>query len=248
LLLIPVIISYREILKIPTSSGNSCLIVSMKVNKFNSQSGVSLIEILVVLIIAALLATFSIGQFAKSRRDYQRQNLSRELKINLERARFDSVKRRAVDPGTTGATDTRAMVKINSATSFSVSTDLNMDGTLSSTEVRQIDFTGRVDASIIGSSTDFPLTIKFDQRGQTTIVNNSGTTIDPSFTVCGSGCTASTANSANADVIYISPTGTIAMSPGGTAQPTFANPTVSTVSGAANIDNRVSVNTSNYPY
>lgn len=220
----------------------------MQKPKLNSQSGVSLIETLVVLIIASVLATFAIGQFAKSRKDLQRQNLSRELKINLERARFDSVKRRAVDPGATAAADTRAWVRIDSATSFTVATDLNMNGTLELAETRQISFSGRVNASIIASSSDYPLMIKFDQRGQTTITNNSGATIDSSFTICGNNCTATTADAGNADVIYISPTGTIAMSPGGTAQPTFQNPTVSVVSNGANIDNRLSVNSSNYPY
>lgn len=214
----------------------------MKEVEFNSQSGISLVEVVVVILIAAILTTLAIGQFSNSRKNFQRQNISRELKVNLERARYDSVKRRAA------TTTTMARVAITSATSFTVSTDTNMNGTLDSIETRTIDFTGRVDASIIGSSTDYPLTIWFDQRGQTIIKNNSGTAVDPSFTVCGSGCTASTANSSNADVIYVSPTGTVSMGAPGTIQTSFANPTVSNVTANANINNRVSVNASNYPY
>ncbi len=214
----------------------------MKEVEFNSQSGISLVEVVVVLVIASILGTLAIGQFANSRKNFQRQNISRELKVNLERARYDSVKRRAA------TATSMARVAITSATSFSVSTDSNMNGTLETNETRVIDFTGRVDASIIGSSTNYPLTISFDQRGQTTLTDNSGATVSSSFTVCGSGCTASTANSTNADVIYVSPTGTVSMGAPGTIQTSFANPTVSSVTANANIDNRVSVNASNYPY
>lgn len=214
----------------------------MKEIKFGSQSGVSIIEVLLVLVIATILGTIALGQFGNSRKNFQRQNLSREFKNDLERARFDSVKRRA---STTAA---MAHVDILSPTSFSVSTDLNMDGTLQTIETRQVDFTNRIDASLIAGSTSYPLTIRFDHRGQTTITNSLGATVSSSFTVCGSGCTSSTANASNADVIYISPTGTIAMSAGGTVLPTFANPSVTNVTTTSNIDNRVQVNSSNYPY
>lgn len=243
-----VIIFYWDFLQFPDPACFSCFTSFMQKPKWNSESGASIIEMVLVFVIASILVTFAIGQFAKARKDLQRQNLSRELKINLERARFDSVKRRAVDPGASVAADTRAWVRIDSATSFTVATDLNMNGILELAETRQISFNDRINASIIASSSNYPLMIKFDQRGQTTITDKSGATIDPSFTVCGINCTAATATANNADVIFISPTGTIAMSPGGTVQPTFQNPTVTVVSNSANIDNRIRVNTSNYPY
>lgn len=214
----------------------------MKATEFSPQSGISLVEILIVLVIAAILTTLAIGQFASSRKNFQRQNLSRELKVNLERARFDSVKRHAVTTGT------MARVAITSAPSFSVSLDANMNGTLENSETRVIDFNNRVDASIVASSTDYPLTVWFDQRGQTTIKNNSGAAVSSSFTVCGSGCPATAPNASNADVIYISPTGTVSMGAPGTIQTTFGNPSVTNSGATANLDNRVSVNSSNYPY
>ena len=86
------------------------------------QAGVSLIEVLIVLVIVAVLVTIAIAQFSRPKEVFQRQNIAREFKVALERARFDSVKRR---PATVAD---EAKVIVNSSTSFSYITDLDGDG------------------------------------------------------------------------------------------------------------------------
>src|SRR5690242_18343723 len=61
----------------------------------SGQSGASLIEILVVMAIAAVLVTAAVTKFGNSNRILDRQNIARGFKVALERARFDSVKRHA---------------------------------------------------------------------------------------------------------------------------------------------------------
>src|SRR5215203_5571273 len=73
---------------------------SMKSTEFNAQSGKSIMELMIVMTVIAILVTFAVGQLGSSKTNLHRQNLAREFKINLERARFDSVKRRATDPST----------------------------------------------------------------------------------------------------------------------------------------------------
>src|SRR5436305_12788748 len=106
----------------------------MRKNKKDRQAGVSLIEVLVVLVIVAVLVTIAIAQFSRPKEIFDRQNITRQFKVALERARFDSVKRR---PAT--VTDQSKVTVINS-TSFSYVTDLDNNGTLDATaETRLID-------------------------------------------------------------------------------------------------------------
>lgn len=196
--------------------------------KFNSESGISIVEILVVLIVTAILVTFAIAQFGSSKVVFQRQNLAREFKVNLERARFDSVKRNAVDV----AKRAKVAVKAN-ATSFDTTIDLNQNGTLEASDTRTTDFTGRSgvkivgDTGIAGDTIVFPVTITFDQRGHITSEDSSATKKSVTrFIFCTGNCTVATANAANASVVSISLTGTVSMIAGGETQPTFSNPTV----------------------
>jgi prepilin-type N-terminal cleavage/methylation domain-containing protein len=89
--------------------------------KFTSQSGTTLVELIVVLVIISVLVSFAVAQFGSSKKNLERQNIVRELKVSLERARFDSVKRRAVN------VNEKAKITIHNATSFSFSTDLNQN-------------------------------------------------------------------------------------------------------------------------
>ncbi len=52
-------------------------------------------ELLIVLAIAAVLVTASVALFGRTTANIQRQNAARQFKNYLERARFDSIKRRA---------------------------------------------------------------------------------------------------------------------------------------------------------
>ena len=107
----------------------------MKPNEANPQGGFSLIEIFIVLIIIVIVTTFALLAFGSSKVDLHRQAVAREFKIYLERARFDSVKRRAEDPN-------RANLILNNATSFTAQLDFNEDGTLQANETRTVQITG----------------------------------------------------------------------------------------------------------
>ena len=202
----------------------------MKEIEFNSQSGMSVVEILVVLVISAILVSFAVAQFGNSKVVFQRQNLAREFKVNLERARFDSVKRNAMDV----ARRARVVVKENAA-SFDAVIDLNQNNIIEANDTRTIDFSNRSnvkivgDTGIAGETVVFPVTITFDHRGH--VISQDSTTPTPKnvtrFIFCTDDCTVATANAANASVVSISLTGTVSMIAGGETQPTFAAPSIS---------------------
>src|SRR5947209_8732048 len=85
------------------------------------EAGASLMELLVVLSIATVVTTFSVGLFGRSKENFDRQNAARQFKNMLERARFDAVKRRA------GAGQF-SNLKVLSPTSYSYTVDLNQNG------------------------------------------------------------------------------------------------------------------------
>ena len=201
----------------------------MNQRKYDPQSGKSLIELMLVLIIVGVLVTISITRFGQAEVKFQRQNIARALKVYLERARFDSVKRRA-----TGTAD-MARVTLTGATSYTFTNDMNQNGRIDANESTIIDFSGRSATQILGNNLSFPVTIRFDQRGQATATNSAGTEITPTFTVCE--CTTlSNSNPQNASVISVSPTGTVAMLLGGQTMPTFQSPNVTNVNSNSNIN------------
>ncbi len=206
----------------------------MNTLELHSQSGKSLIEMVIVLTVAAILVTFAVAQFGSSQRSFSRQNIARELKVSLERARFDSVKRRATQEVN------MARVTIESATAFTLTLDLNQNGTLEASDNKQVRFPN-AGVQIVGRELAFPITIKFNRFGHIIATNGVGAVIDlPFFKVC-EGCTNLTANASNANIITVSPTGTVAMLNGGETYTTVQNPTVSTVSQSADINSLVTV-------
>lgn len=171
-------------------------------NGLRSQAGFSLIELFIVLVIIGVLTTLSLIQFGSSKTDFERQRIVSEFKINLERARFDSVKRRATDPAQ------RARVRLNGPASFSVALDFDSDGTLLPAETRQIDFDARSGAQIRVSDTlAYPVTISFDQRGHITTTDSANNPVNPLFTIC-SDCTGA---SPDVTVLSVSTSGTVAV-------------------------------------
>ena len=199
------------------------------------QKGASLIEILIVLAVAMVLSTVAIVQVGNSKRNLDRQNLAREFKVNLERARFDSIKRRA------SVCSDMSRVTINDATSFSATTDLNQNGTLETAERQTINFGTRSNVTIIGNGVTLPITIRFDERGNA-VLTDCVTTPPPNVPLlyfCNGTCTTGTANSQNSNVIFISPTGTVAMLAGGQTMPTFANPNVTNINSNTQINPQV---------
>jgi prepilin-type N-terminal cleavage/methylation domain-containing protein len=196
--------------------------------KRNSQNGYSIIELLIVLVVLSITVTLALSYFKDSKTSFRRQNFARELKVSLERARSDSIKRRAIDD------TSMAFVKITSSTSFILSTDLNQNQTLETSENKLSNLAGS-SVKIVGSNLIFPITVRFDRRGFMTAINGAANEITPSFTVC-ENCTASTADLTNSNIISISPTGTVSMSDGGESAPVFQPPTLSTVSSGSQIN------------
>lgn len=208
-------------------------LIKMEKKKFDSERGYSSVELMIVLVITAILVTLALISFGNTQTQFNRQNIARELKVNLERARFDSVKRRAVN------TADLAEVKLLSATSFSVKIDTNQNGTLDANETRTINFAGQTTVRLVGNLLVFPITINFDRYGRITAKDGTSPTpqnITPIFTICTNNCTAANATASNADVIYVSPSGTVTMLAGGSSQPTFQNPNVSNVSVNSNLN------------
>jgi prepilin-type N-terminal cleavage/methylation domain-containing protein len=208
----------------------------MKQTETDSQKGFSLLELLIVVVIIGVVAVMAMTQFGRTETRFQRQNIARELKIYLERARFDSVKRRAT------ATDDMARVTITGATAFNVTTDMNLNGTIDTADTRFMSLNGRTDARITGTNLIFPVVIRFDHRGQATAINGNNLEITPKFTICDANCTVANANADNSTVITVTPTGTVAMMNGGTSLSTINAPNVSTVAVNTNISNLVYVN------
>lgn len=201
----------------------------MKLKKFDSQSGISLVEVLIVLVILAILVTFAIANFGSAKTSFQRQRIARELKVYLERARFDSVKRRAA------AESEMARVIFNSPTSFTAVTDLNQngkvlnsDGTIEDGDKRPVDFTQRSDTQIFVSDTfNYPVTIRFNQRGHITATDNSGNNVSPIlFTICSKNCSDTSENNKELSVVSVSTTGTIAVLKNGQNLSTLPTPAI----------------------
>lgn len=200
-----------------------------------SQSGKALVELLMVLVISVILVTMALTRNDRAQSNLQRQNFAREFKNNLERARFDSVKRR---PSTTNQ---MSQITISSETNYSVLTDTNQNGLLESWEVKNITLSNRNGLKIIGTNLVFPVTIRFNWRGQSTVRNGNGEQIEGNFLFCEGVCTLNTANNANSNLISVSSSGTIAMS-GGSDSPTNYNvPNVSVINSNTNINPWVTV-------
>ena len=179
----------------------------MKIKTRSRQGGLSLIELFIVLVAIGILSTLALMQMGRSRVDLQRQRIAREFKVYLERARFDSVKRRAE------ATTERASIMITSPSSFTVLLDFDGDGVMRSSEVRAVNFSDRTDAVIqVSDAYTWPVRVEFDRRGLVTATQgwvdpgNPGTPITPLFEIC------SDCSDASPDItrISISSSGTVA--------------------------------------
>src|SRR5262245_43359587 len=106
----------------------------MKKTEFNRQSGKSLVEIIIVLAVGGILVSMAVVRMINAQSNMERQYIAREFKVNLERARFDAVKRRA-----TSLTD-MTRITINDATSYKVLLDTNQNGVLDTAEERTVSF------------------------------------------------------------------------------------------------------------
>lgn len=175
-------------------------------NRFKRQEGFSVTEMIIVLVVLAIVTTFAIMQLGRSKVDLQRQQIAREFKVYLERARFDSVKRRAANSAD------MSKIVLNSSSSFTAIIDFNESGKIDSTDVRQVDFSQRSSAKILVSDVfNYPVTISFNQRGHITVLDGLNNEINPVFTICSNNCSDISTNNNELSVISVSTTGTIAI-------------------------------------
>jgi len=186
------------------------------------QAGISLPELLVVTVVIAIVASLALMQFGGSREQFQRQNVAQQLKQAFERARFDSVKRRAA------VANQQAKV-IVTATSYTLLTDNNANGvTTDAADSVVTNFTGQ-GFSITGNSMTFPVTVSFDKRGETATTGAA----NPIFWVCNGTCTAGSTTNSNANIVLVTPTGTVNLLSGSSTPPNFNAPSNSTIPGGS---------------
>ncbi|MEQ1762447.1 MAG: hypothetical protein ABL984_04785 [Pyrinomonadaceae bacterium] len=193
----------------------------------------SIIELMIVVTIIGLVSTFSLMVLADSQTHLDRQNIARQFKNSLERARFDSVKRNV------STCEDMSRVEIKSLTTFTLLTDQNNDGTVDpATETRTVDFTDPNEVVVVydlGQS--FPITIRFDRRGNSSSGSCGAETAAKSPTIfCNVPCSTISANEKNSNVVYVSPTGTTAYLTGGSSIPTLSVPTMAVLDNSSQIN------------
>ena len=192
---------------------------------YRKQSGFSILELLMVIVVVTILATIGIVIFRGAKTDFERQRIVREFKNYLERARFDSVKRRA----TTEAQMSK--IVLNGPFSFTARLDFNNDGLLSPEEERLVDFTSRSSTRIVVSDTlNYPVTILFDRRGHVDTRDSTSAPIEPLFTIC-SECASANPQTT---ILSLSTTGTVAVIRNGVLPSAMPTPAITNTSPILN--------------
>ena len=206
--------------------------------KRQKQNGVSLVELIIVILVIAIISTIALMNIATPKKQLQRQNVAQGLKVAFERARFDSVKRRAI------STSEQAHVTIDT-TSYTLVTDVNQDGDLSDAgDSLTANFAAEA-VSVNSTTLTFPVTVYFNKRGE--VVDSAGVSMSPSFLVCNPSCDVSggnsNANSSNASLVLVTPTGTVNLLSGGSSAPVFSAPAnISNVPGTTAIKDATIIN------
>jgi len=185
------------------------------------QSGFSLVELLVVVIIISIVAAIALMQKGSANAQFQRQNVAIQLKNAFERARFDSVKRR-VNPGE------EATVTLSPYQYTLRTYSIDASGTATANDQT----TTMPNDIVMGMYGGGPLTaqiVTFNMRGEAV------TSPAPQFVVCNSSCNSAT--DATANIVLVTATGTVNLLPGGSILPNFTAPSVNVIPGDANINN-----------
>ena len=186
------------------------------------QSGVTVVELLVVIVIIAVLAAFALMQRGAANEQLTRQNAAQQLKTAFERARFDSVKRRAV------ASDELARVTVT-PTSFTLRTYSNdVNGVSVALDQATTLPPGIVIAHFSNLVTLTSQDVTFDMRGETPASPL------PQFLVCNFSC--GSADNTNSNIVIVTATGTVNLLAGGSTLPTFGVPTVTNVNTSTGIN------------
>jgi Tfp pilus assembly protein FimT len=203
---------------------------------FGGEAGVSLVEVLVVVAIVMVLSLIPLLSIQSSKTVFERQNFARELKSALERARFDSVKRRASDSGIQARVVIRQdgfdLISFEKPEGASASSTLMGEVTTS----KEIDGQGSIlshPSSDIGGV--FPVTISFNERGEAIAVDGNGNLVaSPAVVICAGVCTSF--DRSNSNILAISKTGTVNLLPGDSVIPTFSAPQITTVDQGSGVN------------
>jgi type II secretory pathway pseudopilin PulG len=134
-----------------------------------SERGISVLEIIIVVTIIGVVTAFAILRISAAQRAMRLTNSTREFISYLERARIDSIRRRPMNVGE------MARVTINTVNSYSVQLDQDGDGLLDAP--RTITIADVQGARFAGVA--IPTIIYFDWRGRP--VNGFGNNIALNF-------------------------------------------------------------------
>lgn len=196
--------------------------------KAPDQRGVTVVELLVVVVVIAVIVGFALMQRGGANEQFKRQNVAQELKSAFERARFDSVKRRADSSGI------QAKVVVDQTT-FTLTTDRDQNGLLETSDNEVANLSGQNIVIAGNTGITLPVTITYNQRGEATAIDAGGV-IEPVFLVCNVSCASPT--QANSNIVLVTPTGTVNLLAGGSPLPTFSPPGgISTVPANTSINN-----------
>ncbi|MDH3493977.1 MAG: prepilin-type N-terminal cleavage/methylation domain-containing protein [Acidobacteriota bacterium] len=202
-------------------------------SKDKAQAGVTLIELLMVTAVIAVVATLALMQFGNSRGQFARQNVAQQLKQAFERARFDSVKRRV------GAVNKAEVIV--SSTSYSLTTDPNNNGVTTDPGDVLLHNTSGQNVTLTGDSMTMPVTVSFDKRGEVIAKDATDTVVNPVFLVCSGICSFSNDTPSNANIVLVTPTGTVNILAGGSTVPAFTAPAVTNVPVGTDINGDVTI-------
>jgi len=199
--------------------------------KSGSERGATLIEVMVVLVIIIVLTTIALMKRGSSNDVLKRQNAAQQLKAAFERARFDSVKRR---PDTNAA---QAKVAV-SIWGYTLTTDLDLNGVLNGSDDRNTDIGSQNIAIKDYNGNILPITVYYNKRGEAVDIN--GNPISPVFYVCNITCNSPGAN--NANILLVTPTGTVNLLPGDSRLPVFGVPAINGVPTTTGINHDAVIN------
>lgn len=129
--------------------------------KLSAESGASLVEMLIVLMIIVAATAWAFLRIVEARQAARLASATQELTAYLDKARLDSIRRHATN------VNQMAEVSINSATNYSVRFDSNGDGQLDPPRVFNFQ-PGDVSFNVA----TFPTVIRFNWRGR--IVDAAG--------------------------------------------------------------------------
>jgi Tfp pilus assembly protein FimT len=181
---------------------------------------------MVVIVVIGIVTSLALVRSGNASEQFKRENASVQLKTAFERARSDSVKRRADALGPPVVP--LAYVRIDSATQFTLVTDANQDGDLlDAVDSVTTTFPARINLAPRTGLT-LPLTVAFNKRGEPTVT-------DPSFVVCNGVCTFANDTSAIAAVVHVTASGTVNLLAGGSTIPSFATPNVTAIGTSTSI-------------